>query len=92
MVAWHKQGAAVVGRVSYQDGRPGNVVLVGPRANPKGATLVLPPEGGGQLKTLPLREGVSLLHPATVVEIICMQERVFGESGLMSPFEASEES
>lgn len=82
----------MVGRLTYADGRPGNVVLVGPKENPKGATLVLPPEGGGALKTLSLAEGLALLRPGAAVDIICMQERVFGTTGLEAPFAAGTSS
>jgi len=81
-----------VGNLSLLDGRQANVVLVGPRENPKGATLVLPAEGGGPVRALPLAEGIELLHPETVIDIICMQERVYGETDLESPFEPSEPS
>ncbi len=70
------------------DGRQANIVLVGPRNNPKGAVLVMPPQGNGPLPTLPLTEGLELLHPEAVIDIFAMQERAFGEAGLESPFES----
>ncbi len=81
-----------MGDIVLLDGNRGNVVLVGPRDNPKGASLVLPGEEGGKVRAVPLMEGVGLLHPQVVVDIICTQERVFGELGLDSPFDTAESS
>lgn len=66
----------------FLDGRVGSVVLVGPRTNPKGAVVVLPSDNAGPVKTIPLPEVVDALHPATLVEVIAVQERAFGNSGL----------
>ena len=74
------------------DGRQANIVLVGSRENPKGATLVVPGEGGGPVSALPLADAVNLLHPQQVIDIICMQQRVYGDLGLDSPFDLSEPS
>jgi len=71
-----------VGRVTFLDGHVGSVVLVGPRNNPKGAVAVLPADNSGSVKTLPLPEVVDGLHPATLVEVLAVQERAFGNSGL----------
>ncbi len=64
------------------DGRVGSVVLVGPRANSKGAIMVLPSDDSGSMKTLPFADVVDALPPATVVEVLAAQERAFGNSGL----------
>lgn len=74
-----------MGRVEFEGGRVGSVVLVGPRANPKGAVVVLPSDNGGSVKTVPLSEVEAGLHPAALVEILAVQERAFGSSGLQ-PF------
>jgi len=67
------------------DNRQANIVLVGARQNPKGAIVVLPGEAGGAVQTLPLSMALNLIHPAHVIEILCMQERAFGGSGLPKP-------
>lgn len=81
-----------MGSLSFADGRHANVVLVGPRQNTKAATLVLPAEAGEGVRTLPLVEGLDLLHPETVIDVVCMQERVFGQAGLEPPPELGEPS
>jgi len=86
VIVFRKQGAAVVGNVTYVNGQQGNVVLVGPREHPKGATLVLPAQGESAIRTMPFAEGLALLRPETVVDILCIQERVFGQAGFSSPF------
>jgi S1-C subfamily serine protease len=74
----------VVGTVSMKDGRTARVALVGPRSTPKGAVLIVS-ESDNQVSTLPLADNLSLLEPASVIEALCMQERLFGESGLTPP-------
>ena len=71
-----------MGRVTFLDGRAGSVVLVGPRTNPMGAVVVLSADNSGSIKTVPLPELVDALHPATLVEVLAVQERAFGNSGL----------
>ncbi|MCX5769250.1 MAG: hypothetical protein NTZ09_03090 [Candidatus Hydrogenedentes bacterium] len=71
-----------MGRVTFLDGRVGSVVLVGPRSNPKGAMAVLPGDSAGAVKTLPLPQVMDSLQPATLVEVLAVQERAFGNSGL----------
>jgi hypothetical protein len=60
----------------------GSVVLVGARTNPNGAVVVLSADNAGSVKTLPLPEVVDALDPATLVEVLAVQERGFGNSGL----------
>lgn len=74
-----------MGALALDDGSWGKVVLVGGRDNPQGALLVLAPEGGGPAKPAALSDCLDRLHPQDVVEALCMQERVFGESGLQPP-------
>lgn len=87
MIKYRRQGTAIVGTLSLLDGRLGNVVLIGARDNPKGATLVLAGKEGGAVQAIALGQGLGLLHPATVVDILCMQERLFGGVGLPRPSE-----
>lgn len=82
---WKKQGAGWVGSLSLVDGRQANVVCVGSRENPKGAVLVLPEEETGQVQTMQLSSGLERLYPCHVLEVLCMQERAFGKSGLHPP-------
>ena len=75
-----------MGAVPFTNGQEGSVVLVGPRENPKGATVVF--RGGeDKLESVPFLEALELLHPEAVIDAVCMQERVFGNRGLESPFE-----
>lgn len=85
MIAWNEQGAAVVAQLLLRDGRHGSVVLVAPRSNAKGATLLLPGDGSGKPDMLPLQQGRDLLRPEDLVQILAMQERLFGSSGLPRP-------
>jgi hypothetical protein len=71
--------------VTLPDGRAGSVVLVGARDNAKGAILVFPGVNNEGVEKLALSSGVELLHPQHVTEILCMQERAFGNSGLTPP-------
>lgn len=60
-------------------------MLVGARENPKGAVVVLPSGPGGALKATPLQDCLASLSPAQVIEVACMQERIFGDSSLPAP-------
>lgn len=71
--------------MTLPNGWVGNVVLVGARSNAKGAAMILPgPEGSGP-KTILLQDGISFLHSRQLIDILCMQERVFGECRLPAP-------
>jgi hypothetical protein len=63
------------------------VVLVASRSNAKGATVVLPDAQGGKPAMLPFFQGVEHVVPRDVVEILAMQERLFGDAGLPRPDE-----
>lgn len=78
---WTRQGAAVVSSIELANGRRGKVVLVGPRENPKGAVVVIA-GAGGVVETRPVGAHLDDLPPAVVAEVMCMQEREFGASGL----------
>ena len=84
-IAWKRQGAAVVGALDFVHGARGNVVLVGPASNPKGAALLVPDPESGKTKPVPLGKAFAILHPRNIIEILCMQERVFGSRGLPPP-------
>jgi len=47
-------------------------------------------EGAGQVHTDPLSSALQGIHPAHVLEALCMQERAFGTSGLTPPEETAE--
>lgn len=85
MIAWNKQAEAWVGQLCLGDGRGVNVVVVGPRRNPRGAAIVFPAEGKGALAAIPLADALDQLTPEQVVDILCMQERAYGDSGLAAP-------
>lgn len=84
---WSSQGNAVIGTVTLTDGRTGNAVIVGARSNPKGAVIVAKNAESGEAETVPLAEGLDALNPTDVIDILCMQERLHGESGLTPPSE-----
>lgn len=72
--------------MSLVDGRKGNVVIVGPRENPRGVALILPASEAGQKpETVFLAEGAELLSAEQTIDIRCMQERLHGLSGLEPP-------
>ena len=85
MIEWSQQGGAVVGPLSLLDGRTGKIVLVGSRDNSKGAVVVVTARGSDSIQKTPLTQLLDTLAPRDVVDILCMQERVFGSSGLESP-------
>ena len=74
--------------MTLTDNRQGNIVLVGARQNPKGAVLVLPGDAGAPVQTVPLPMALTLVHCANAVEIMCVQERAFGNNGLPQPSES----
>lgn len=85
MIEWKKQGEAVVGGVPLLGGMIGNAVIVGGRNNPKGAVLIVPGEDGGDAETITLNDGYAVLGPGELIEILGMQERLHGSSGLPKP-------
>jgi hypothetical protein len=84
LIEWKRQGTGIVGVLSFSDGRQGNVVLVGPWQNAKGATLVMTGVDNTP-QMVRMDEGLALLHPSQVMEIMSMQEREFGDKGLSAP-------
>ena len=85
MVRWKRQGEAIVGGVALANGGRGNVVLVGPASNPRGATLIIPGDDPQKPRTALLPAGCEQLAPGDYLEILCMQERGYGECGFPEP-------
>lgn len=83
MIKWNAHGAAFVGAVTLANGRRGQVVVVGPRDNPKGASLVVASASGNEPVTVPLSETLTHIRPKELIEILAAQERCFGSSGLL---------
>ena len=82
MNEWKQQGTGLVGPLTLTDGTTGRIVLVGPRSAADGAMVVLPGKEGGPVKPLSFPEVLDRVSPATAVEVLCAQERRFGEAGL----------
>lgn len=78
---WTRQGEAVISPFRLVDGCAARAVLMGPRTNPKGAVVVAA-QGPDEIKTFPLSALLDRIPPQDLVEILCMQERVFGSTGL----------
>lgn len=85
MVSWKKQGEALVGNLTLNNGNRGSVVLVGPASNAKGAMLVVPGDDPKKPRTALLPAGNDLLTPAQFLEILCVQERAYGNRGFPEP-------
>ena len=85
MISWKKQGDALVGGLTLNSGSKGSVVLVGPASNPKGATLLIPGEDPKKPRAALLPAGCEQLAPGQYLEILCMQERGFGDRGFPEP-------
>jgi hypothetical protein len=85
LITWSQQGGATVGAVTLPGGRTGKVVVVGPRELPKGAMIVYPDQATGTVQKAELDVFVEHLPPWELLEVYCMQERIFGSSGLNPP-------
>jgi len=81
---WSRQGGAVVSPARLIDGRAARVVLVANRTNPKGAMIVLADSATAQ-NAFPLSSALDSIHPNDAVDILCMQERIFGPTALEAP-------
>lgn len=84
---WSTQGSALIGAITLTDGRSANAVIMGARSNPKGAVIVAKNAESGEAETVPLAQGLDALKPTDAIAILCMQERLHGESGLTPPEE-----
>lgn len=85
MITWKKQGEAIVGGLTLTGGGKGNVILVGPSSNPKGATLIVPGDDPQKPATALLPAGCNQLSPSDYIDVMCMQERAFGDRGFPAP-------
>lgn len=85
MICWKQQGPALIGELHLLDGRSAYVVLVGPRNAHTGAVLVLTGNSESERETAFLDASFDLLHPQQVVDVLCVQERAFGDMGLPLP-------
>lgn len=85
MISWKKQGEALVGSLQLNSGARGSVVLVGPASNPKGATLFIPGDDPKKPRTALLPAGSEQLSPGQYLEILCLQERGFGNREFPRP-------
>ena len=85
MLEWIRQGAAVLAPIQLTTGQHAKVVVVGGRENQKGAVLVLMNDGIPATETRPLENYIDTVPPAALAEILCMQERLFGQAGLPAP-------
>jgi len=81
---WSQQGGAVVSPARLTDGRTARIVLVADRTNPKGAMLLFADKSAGQSASS-FSEMLDAFHPNDVADILCMQERAFGSTGLEVP-------
>ncbi len=83
---WAVQGKALIGELRLADGGKGKALVMGPRSRPKGAQILQPKAGAaGEFDAAPLHDVLALLEPGAVIDVLCMQERVFGDTGLEAP-------
>ena len=73
---------AWVGTLASLEGQRCNVVVVDASGNPKGAVLVVPQGTDGEVSTAPFDKSLAQVHAANAIDVLCMQERAFGEAGL----------
>jgi hypothetical protein len=81
LIAWQKQGAALVGELRLSGGQPAHIVLVGDPLNEKGA-VVMTSGADGARQTQLLADAADRIDPVDLIDILCMQERSFGTRGL----------
>jgi hypothetical protein len=82
LISWTKQGNAIVGSVHLLSGAQAQVALVAGRENPKGAVIIQPKADGSGAESVALSTCLDALAPETVIDIICAQERAYGDSEL----------
>ncbi len=82
---WKRQGPALVASALLRTGDWCKIVLVAPRSNARGAMVVVPQAGSSAVSTAPLSDYLDRIDPRVVTEVLCMQEREFGEAGLPQP-------
>ena len=84
-IEWTRRGATLVASLTLSDGRPASVTLSGPRDDPNGAIVALPSQGSDGPQTVMLGDFLDRLAPEKTIELLCIQERVFGSSQLEAP-------
>jgi len=82
MIIWKKQGGAVYGEISLEDGSSGRLVIVDGAKNPKGAVLVTMSGTGSGPTTTPLHDVLDRIGSRQVAEALALQERLFGSGNL----------
>ncbi len=75
---WKKQGPAILRMVQLTDGRKGVVVLIGKYGKEQHAVIVFQKEGG-EREIIPIEKLLDFFTPEDLIDILCVQERVFGE-------------
>lgn len=85
MITFKRQGATFIGAFPLSDGRKAQAVIIDGRKNSKGAVLVVSKGPGDQPEAAPVDQSLALLTAEQVIDIVCMQERAFGDSGLGRP-------
>ncbi len=75
---WKRQGSAILRKVQLNDGRSGVVVLIGKYGKEQHAVVVFQKEGGKR-EIVPVEKLLGFLTPEDLIDILCVQERVFGE-------------
>ena len=82
MIAWKKQEAVLVGTFTLTDGTRATAVLLAAASHPNSAMLVLPAPESQPVQPRPLTQTLDLLTKEQILDILCTQERAFGDSGL----------
>lgn len=75
---WKKQGSAILRLLQLTDGRKGVVVLIGKYGKPQNSVVVFQKEGV-EREIIPVEKLLDFLVPEDLIDILCVQERVFGE-------------
>lgn len=78
---WHRQGPAILRSIQLKDGRKGVVVLIGKYGKDKNAVIVF--QKGEEREIIPLQNLLDFLKPEDLVDILCVQERFFGDRALV---------
>jgi len=79
---WKRQGSAILRMVQLKDGRKGVVVLIGKYGKEQNAVIVFQKEGG-EREIIPVEKLLDFITPEDLIDICCVQERVFGERSLI---------
>lgn len=79
---WRKQSSAIIRPIQLKNGRKGIVILIGGRENEKNAVVVFQTEGGGK-EIFTVKQLIDELQPDDLIDILCVQERVFGNRAII---------